>query len=160
MFNDILKSIESLLPKDKDGNFITEKEQSDVVHDFLAYLAEQMIDMNKQKRMEVKSYLDWLERETDAEIEELTNRTKLKKYYKLDFEELINILKKNKKKISVNLSDRGFQDLLKKEFDKSLGVISPLLAKIKSTDKLIDQIVYKLYGLNEEEIKIVEDSIK
>jgi hypothetical protein len=32
----------------------------------------------------------------------------------------------------------------------------PLLEHIELTDKLIDQIVYKLYGLTEEEIEIVE----
>lgn len=32
----------------------------------------------------------------------------------------------------------------------------PLLARIKETDRLIDQIVYKLYGLIKEEIEIVE----
>lgn len=32
------------------------------------------------------------------------------------------------------------------------------MAKIDKTDWLIDQIVYKLYGLTKEEIKIVEGS--
>jgi type II restriction/modification system DNA methylase subunit YeeA len=31
-------------------------------------------------------------------------------------------------------------------------------AKIKQTDKLIDEIVYKLYGLTDEEIEIVEEA--
>jgi len=30
------------------------------------------------------------------------------------------------------------------------------LARIEATDRLLDQIVYKLYGLTEEEIKVVE----
>jgi len=29
--------------------------------------------------------------------------------------------------------------------------------KIEKTDQLIDQIVYRLYGLTEEEIRVVED---
>jgi type II restriction/modification system DNA methylase subunit YeeA len=39
-----------------------------------------------------------------------------------------------------------------------LGVGSNFLLKekLRKTDWLIDQIVYKLYGLTEEEIKIVE----
>ena len=32
--------------------------------------------------------------------------------------------------------------------------------KIEKTDKKIDQEIYKLYGLNEEEIKIIEGSVK
>jgi hypothetical protein len=37
-----------------------------------------------------------------------------------------------------------------------VGKLAPLLKRIEATDILIDQIVYKLYGLTEEEIKIVE----
>jgi hypothetical protein len=33
------------------------------------------------------------------------------------------------------------------------------LKRIEATDRLIDQIVYKLYGLTPDEIKIVEESI-
>jgi type II restriction/modification system DNA methylase subunit YeeA len=31
--------------------------------------------------------------------------------------------------------------------------------KIERTDQLIDEIVYELYGLTEEEIEIVEDAV-
>ncbi len=37
-------------------------EEADVIHDLLAYLAEQMIELNKQKQTEIKSFLQWLER--------------------------------------------------------------------------------------------------
>lgn len=155
----ILKIVEGCLPKDEDGNFITEEEKSDVIHDLLAFLAERMIEMNKKKNGETKGFLEWLEREIETEIDKLTNRTKLKAYYELEFDELLEILKKNKKKISITLSNREFQDNLKKEFEKSKGVLSPLRNKIEATDKLIDQIVYRLYGLTDEEIKIVESSL-
>jgi len=32
----------------------------------------------------------------------------------------------------------------------------PLLTRIETADRLIDQIVYRLYGLTEEEIVVVE----
>jgi len=38
--------------------------------------------------------------------------------------------------------------------------LKPLMAKIDATDALIDQIVYKLYGLTDEEIAIVEGKEK
>lgn len=34
-----------------------------------------------------------------------------------------------------------------------------LEAKIEHTDELIDEIVYDLYGLTDEEIKIVEEAV-
>lgn len=38
----------------------------------------------------------------------------------------------------------------------SLGVLRPIKAQLALTDSLIDQVVYKLYGLTEEEIAIVD----
>ncbi|MGA9098380.1 MAG: hypothetical protein WB392_05550 [Methanotrichaceae archaeon] len=37
-----------------------------------------------------------------------------------------------------------------------MGKLTPLRDRIEKTDRLIDQIVYRLYGLTEEEIGIVE----
>ena len=44
------------------------------------------------------------------------------------------------------------------EFNDSVAKLAPLLKRIEATDGLIDAIVYKLYGLTEDEIKIVEES--
>ena len=71
---------------------------------------------------------------------------------------LISILKKNKKKFHIDPSRRDFQDQLSIEFDTSIQKLTPLKRKIEMTDRLIDQIVYKLYGLTEKEIKTVEES--
>jgi hypothetical protein len=37
-----------------------------------------------------------------------------------------------------------------------VGKLLPLLERIRHTDELIDDVVYRLYGLTEEEIRIVE----
>jgi len=37
--------------------------------------------------------------------------------------------------------------------------LQPFMGRIEATDGLIDQIVYRLYGLTDDEIKIVEESI-
>ena len=34
--------------------------------------------------------------------------------------------------------------------------VSPICTQIEHTDRLIDQVVYRLYGLTEEEIAVVE----
>ena len=157
-FDKIIQLVEKCLPKDAEGNFIIEKEKSDVVHDLLAFLAGRMIEMNNEKNEEIKGFLEWFEREIGAKIETLTNRTKLKRYYDLDFDELLDILKKNKKKIPVNLSNRELQGNLKDEFEGSMRKLRPLIERIEKTDELIDQVVYRLYGLTEEEIRVVEES--
>jgi hypothetical protein len=138
--------------------FSAEPEESDVVHDLLAYLAEKMIEYNKVKNEEIKSFLEWLEREIGAEIENLSNKTAIKNYHKADIDSFLNILKKNKKKLKIDPIHREFQRRIDEEFTKSIVKLAPLKQKIEATDKLIDQVVYKLYGLTEEEIKIVEKS--
>ncbi|MCK4419537.1 hypothetical protein KAV79_06990, partial [Candidatus Aerophobetes bacterium] len=102
----------------------------------------------------------WLEREVGTNVEDLTGKTTIKKYHETTVDNLISILKKNKKKLHIDPSRRDFQDRLSAEFDRSLRKLTPLKRKIEMTDHLIDQIVYKLYGLTEEEIKIVEESFQ
>ncbi|MCK9442159.1 MAG: hypothetical protein M0Q13_12150 [Methanothrix sp.] len=53
-FTEILTQVDACLPKDEAGNFIAEQEKSDVVHDMLAFLAERMLEMNKEKQKEIK----------------------------------------------------------------------------------------------------------
>ena len=40
-----------------------------------------------------------------------------------------------------------FQETLKKEYEASLAVLMPLKTRLAATDRLIDQVVYRLYGL-------------
>jgi hypothetical protein len=40
-----------------------------------------------------------------------------------------------------------------------LEKLSPLLSRIRETDRLIDAVVYPLYGLSEAEVAIVEGSL-
>lgn len=42
------------------------------------------------------------------------------------------------------------------EFDRSLSKLKPLMDKIKRTDWLTDQVVYRLYGLSEAEVAVTE----
>ncbi|MEW6162248.1 MAG: N-6 DNA methylase [Nitrospirota bacterium] len=151
-------------------------EQSDVVHDILAYLAEQMIEMNKEKQSEIKGFLGWLESQLKAQpdkdgnkgIEALTGKSHMKTYLgdyqkgevHLSFENFWKVLEKNRNRIQANLKSRGLYETIKSEYEKSLSTLLPLKEKLRKTDWLIDQIVYKLYGLTEEEIKVVEGQQK
>lgn len=147
-------------------------EESDVVHDILAYLAEKMIEYNKEKQREIKGFLEWLESQLKIKpdksgkegVEALTGKSKLKNYpgdYQkgekhLSFDEFWEILEKNKNKISANLKSRELYQTIKEEYQKSLSRLLPLKQKLARTDHLIDRIIYKLYDLTDEEIKIVE----
>jgi hypothetical protein len=81
--------VDVCLPKDEAGNFIAKRERSDVVHDLLAFLAEKMLEMNKQKQTEVKGFLGWLEVEVGTKIDDLSPKTKIQRYYDSDFDNVI-----------------------------------------------------------------------
>jgi len=49
------------------------------VHDLLAFLAERMLEMNKQKQKEIKGFLGWLEGYIGAKVEDLTPKTLARK---------------------------------------------------------------------------------
>ena len=85
----------------------------------------------------------------------LTNPTKaLKEFYNLTFKEFLFEL--NKFKIKLTLSD---QSEWKEYFDKEKFEVNQLKLEIKEANQGIDQMVYELYGLTKEEIKIVEESV-
>ena len=115
--------------------------------------------MNREKGEEIRGFLRWLERTINAEIDTLTNKTKIQGYFDLSFEELLEILRRNGRSIPIDLSSRDFQELLEHEFNASLGKLNPLLTRIQGTDELIDQVVYQLYGLTDDEIAIVEGNV-
>ena len=156
-----------------DHHLSKEPEESDVVHDLLAFLAEEMIRLNKEKLAAQKEFLDWLvtmfrilpDKEGRKGIDVLTGKGKLADYpgdYQkgespLAFEELLGILQKNKGHLGISLSDAGLVERVRREYEGSLGRVLPLKERLGKTDALIDQVVYRLYGLTEEEIGVVED---
>jgi hypothetical protein len=143
-------------------------EQSDVVHDLLAHLAEQMVALNQEKQAEVKGFLAWLEREIGVPIGSLNNRTTLQKYLgdyqkgeaHLPLEGPLDILRQNRARLKTDPTARAFQERLSQEYQASLDKLLPLKGRLAATDRLIDLIVYRLYGLTEDEVAVVEGSVE
>jgi len=158
-FGEVLARVGDCLPKDDAGEFDAEGERSDIVHDLLAHLAEEMIRMNREKQEEIRGFLAWLEDFIGARVDDLSNKTRVQAYYEIEFSELLSVLKKNKRKLGVDPGRRAFGEDLRREFSASMEKLTPLLARIGETDRLIDAIVYRLYGLTEEEVAIVEGSL-
>lgn len=75
-------------------------------------------------------------------------------------ETLLDVLKENCKTLNINPSNKEFFDALKDAFEKSLAKLSPLKNDGDVTDRLIDLIVYRLYGLTEDEIELVESGFE
>ncbi len=155
-----------------DHHLSREPEESDAVHDLLAWLAEEMMRLNKEKRALQREFLDWLaqtlrvvpDKEGRAGIDALTGKSRLLDYpgdYQkgeppLATGELLEMLRKNKGRLGVSLSDAGLLDRIGRVYEENLGRVLPLKERLSKTDALIDAVVYRLYGLTEEEIAVVE----
>ena len=153
----ILLFVAERLPTKEDGRPDTEHEQSDVIHDLLAFLAEEMTLLTEAKQSRIKVFLSWLEKEIlRGSVEDQKNKTKIKDFHNNTFEDLLDVLKKNS--VVRNPCPSDVRDTIASEFSSAVKALTPLKALIKATDDLIDRIVYKLYGLTPEEIAMVEGS--
>ncbi len=83
------------------------------------------------------------------EIEKLT--TKLQNWYELEFKDFLKELKKAKVQLSLSEEAEWMQ-----YFNEQKQKAQVLKSEINRVDNEIDKMVYQLYGLSEEEIKIVE----
>lgn len=108
-----------------------------------------ILKLNKESQEQSQKFQRTIQRK--FELEDLPK--KLQDWYKLSYAEFIKEL--GKKKVKLTLSEEAeWEDYFMQESKKALE----LKATIDATDKAIDTMVYELYGLTEDEIKIVEGS--
>lgn len=109
--------------------------------------ADLMLSLNKELQESVQKFQRTIERKFD--ISDLSK--KLQDWYLLSYKDFIKEL--GKKKIKLSLSDEAeWESYFLQESKKALEIKS----KIEKTDNDIDILVYQLYGLTYDEIKIVE----
>lgn len=89
-------------------------------------------------------------------LEKLTG--KLQNWHELEFGEFISELNKAIKKADREKLSKSDEMDWMEVFETKKSEAQALKSEIDKTDKEIDQMVYELYGLTEEEIKVVEDS--
>jgi hypothetical protein len=105
-----------------------------------------MLDLNKSVAERAQKFLELLQANF---VFEPTN--KLKKWYELEFIDLVNELEKGGLKLPAK-KQAEWLELFKTEKEK----INQTQLEIAKTDHEIDQLVYSLYQLTPEEIAIVE----
>lgn len=109
--------------------------------------ADLMLSLNKDLQSIVSKFLALLESELG--LEQVSK--KMEEWYLLTFGEFTAELKKQK--IDLSLAQKSeWMDFFEAEKTKATTIKN----QITQTDAQIDQMVYELYGLTEEEIKIVE----
>ena len=143
----------------------------------LTVLVEKMLSLTKQQQTITSNFIKYLK--SQFSIEKLSR--KLENWHELEFSEFIKELRKNIKTTNRVLlrRNKGLQPLVKdietqplvaeltksdemdwmEVFENKKAEAQTLKSEIENTDKEIDRMVYELYGLTEEEIKIVEESV-
>lgn len=123
------------IDKDKQQPFIDRVERIIENKDKLKVLQNQFCDLIQSK----------------FKIEKLTN--KLQNWHELEFGDFIKELKKAKVQLSLPEEAEWMH-----YFNEQKQKAQTIKAEIEKTDRAIDQMVYELYGLSDEEIGIVEQA--
>ena len=110
--------------------------------------ADKMLFLNKELQDLSQKFQRMLLRKFD--LEKLS--TRLQEWYLLDFSDFIKELKRLKVKLSLS-QESEWEEYFLEEKSKAIAMDS----EIKNTDKEIDSMVYRLYDLTDEEIKIIEE---
>jgi type I restriction-modification system DNA methylase subunit len=113
--------------------------------------ANQILGLNKNMQELLLKFQRSIQRQFPEELEKLS--LKLQNWYELSYADFIKELKKKKIKLSLS-QEADWEDYFLEEQEKAVL----LKTQIDTTDTEIDQMVYELYGLTEEEIEIVENS--
>jgi hypothetical protein len=157
-----------------DAQLVAEPERADVVHDLLAHLAEQMIALHQEKQARTEAFWLDLEGVTAADtFEDLREHGKWESsLWKAEAcRPFVDEESRSTRHLNESLAwtedcFKAFVKLLAgrvPNLSDVVGVyrrhhpeVKALAQRIETTDWLIDQIVYRLYGLTEEEIAVVE----
>jgi hypothetical protein len=108
-----------------------------------------VLNQNFQKILSSSIYL------IESKFDNIENNRKINAWYKLDFKEFISELNKNSVSLTISEEAEWMQ-----YFNEQKQKAEELKAEIDKIDREIDQMVYELYGLTQEEIEIVENATK
>lgn len=114
--------------------------------------ADLMLELNRQLQSTKQAFL------RELNLEKIPQ--KLQNFEELEFDEFVKEYTKAKKiKFADKLEERTFKQLWLSLFENDKTLTCKLKTQIQTTDKEIDAMVYELYGLSEDEIRIVENNI-
>ena len=112
-------------------------------------LADKMLSLNAELNDKKSRFM----RRLQQNFAHIKIKGGLTQFWQLSFADFVNELKKQKIKLTL-----AEQDEWEDYFTQYQNHCTALQQTISQTDKTIDQMVYQLYGLTDEEIKIVEQA--
>ncbi|MBW6537339.1 MAG: Eco57I restriction-modification methylase domain-containing protein, partial [Mariniphaga sp.] len=116
----------------------------------LQNITDQIISKTAEKHKIQRQFLKLLE----SKFVDLKLTKKLHNWHDLEFKDFLKELQKAEIKLTLSKEAEWLQ-----YFNEQKEIAQTIKSEIEKTDKEIDRMVYELYGLTEEEIKIVEGSV-
>lgn len=121
----------------------------------LTELVEKMLEITQSQQAIISTFIKYL----NSQLSIIKLSKKLENWHELEFSDFIKELNKAiKKSGGEKLSKSDEMDWME-VFETKKAEAQTLKAEIDKTDKEIDKMVYELYGLTEDEIKIVEEGV-
>jgi hypothetical protein len=141
------------------GGEISAYGRNDTIHDLLSHIAAQ-INAAMEKRGEIQRvWRQWVETIVP------TNNTLTKTFLNQRWVEIglehgwEGVEQEFQVRNAIPNTGKRLQEL-RRETEEALEELGPFYKHVQEADGLIDQIVYRLYGLTEEEISVVEASLE
>jgi type I restriction-modification system DNA methylase subunit len=153
LLHDIKGKVFAKISLDKLASFPLPEGTSEI-RDALAKKAKIMLELNRNLAAKRESLIKYMK----SQFQRISFSNKLMTWYELDFGDFIKELNKSIKKAGgeklSKTDEMEWMDLFETKKKEALE----LKTQIDQTEKEIDQMVYELYGLSEEEIAIVENT--
>ncbi len=136
----------------------------------VGYLAQQMIALRQAQSTGGKSFLHkvpaLLGVTKSVDLEAFSGKTVLRNYVgdyqrgesHQSFERIWSILERNVSQLGGTPSESG-REKLRGEYDRSLSILLPIKMRMAVTDSAIDQLVFRMYQLHEEDELIVDEAL-
>lgn len=114
-----------------------------------------LVDIMLSKNKELQNLFNKFFRLLQGDFKDIEINNSIKSCFDADWSNFVNILKRQKISLLGILKD-DWSD----RFNRYKTDINNIKSVIADTDKKIDTLVYQLYGLTDDEIKIIEESLK
>lgn len=114
-----------------------------------------LVDIVLLKNKELQNLFNKFFRLLQGDFKDIEINNSIKSCFESDWENFQKVLKKQKISLLGVLKDDWFD-----RFNRYKTDIDNIKSVIADTDKKIDTLVYQLYGLTDDEIKIIEKSLK
>jgi hypothetical protein len=163
----LISGEESLLLEEVEA--LTTKGVSGSIHDLLTFMCQEMLDLNNEIYHESARFLDYLATQLKVSVRNgrtgivaLVGYTTIQNYLgdyqkgepELPWAEMEYRLYQNRGRFAANWE--SVKGEVQAAYEQSLAKLRPIKQRLAETDALIDRIVYRLYGLTDEEIRLVE----